>query len=421
MVTAKTLLVNAGFLSFIHAAALSRQKVISLQKRDPVAPDSSAVVNAYIYNNKNNQQKKQRGAKFLEVTKMNIPGKEPVPDWDDQFYDDEGRPLVYQVDTEELEDIMKNMMHEGKEKWASFLAVSDCNKFKKLIDKIKTALGKGEDCDDDVPPPPKKEKDCEVSNPTVDEDCDEVDEVMNIPPPNKLANSIKNTYVAVSEGNNNDDEYNDDEDQDSVDDDGDDDFRKTSMRCNTDSQPLFASISSAEANGMNEFLTEIAQYWEEEDPIKILEQASKYNYEKLLEFDSLSNEAEEEEDVEAANEEEDRSDFNDKLHIVPELTQSEREQYPLFDLDITSIDSKQSEWLKNNAIRRTMIIQNLLNGESVDEDVEIDKVEYENGNIFLDPDENYFINSSSGTLHNPDYPMGLLIAFLASEVTFFLL
>lgn len=417
MVLAKILIAHAAVCGIINAAAIDRQNIISLERRSSVAPNISPVVSSHIGNKKQYDKKLKR----WEEGKMNMSVKEPVSDWNDQFYDDQGRSLAYLINTETVEGMIMNIIHEGKENWAYFLAVSDNNKFKNLINKLKSALGKIERST------PKENEDCNGKViPSIDdgrEDGFDGKDIMNIPPTKKY---IKSSGAIISDNDN------DNNDIDS-DDDGNKYFNaynykdgkdvnngdNQEFRYITNYQPLFVSTLPSEIDILSNFFAEVSQYWKAIDPSEQLKETSNFDFAKLLKFESLNIDS-----VVGAGSanKEDVPGFDTKQYFYPlkEVIQLE-EETPFFGFGFNQFDSEQSEWLKENVMRRTTIIQNLLKGESVDDEVRMDLIEYENGNIFLDPDDNYFINSSSGASYRPNYPMGLLVAFIASEMAFFLI
>lgn len=374
-----------------------KTKVSSVTKKnDDIVEDEEfeedeTAVNSYSF--RSLQKKLGLGGKKFE---MPISG--PVPDWDDQYYDNDGKPIVYQVDTEELKELMDNYLEMGKEKWAAFLATSECNKFQKLMDKLHNLFKKNENADDH------------------DEDDNEDDEDSKAQGP-----------FGKYENDADDEEDNDDDDRSSR------NNKKVSSAANklslkdlkglknVNSQPLFSSIPEEEIEEFHNLLADVVSYWEEEDAISILEAASGLSYKDfdLFEEDenpkkkktakrikpSLSviddNDDDDDDDDEGDDDDGDINanvnDDDDENDDNNEIKQHQSSQPDLLGkIDPKLLKTKaQKDWLKSNALRRANMIQKLMDGQLDEENYSRqDEVRYRENNIFLEEDENEIPNTA---------------------------
>jgi hypothetical protein len=327
----------------------------------------------------------------LKGKQFNMPVKEPVPDWDDQYYENDGRPIVYQVDTEELKDIMDHYLEMGKEHWAGFLATSDCSKFQKLLQKLKKLKG-DDDCDDE--PVKKPEEDC-------DDDKEESE--------NKYGNfRAKPNESANIKGS------------------------KTSPSLKEKQQPTFANIPEAELDSFQSMLSDVISYWENEDARKILQHGSGLTYKDFdldvkeeskpqkisggrkvssQDFDDFENYQTEDDELEG-------DERDDKIEDL--LSKYENKDTDLFEtMDPKYAQtSQQREWLKSNALRRAKMLQALFSGELDAEAMENDIVKFRNGDLYLEEDDNEVVTNEGFKLQSTN--MAMYIFFMVEAMLFYL-
>lgn len=335
--------------------------------------------------------------------KFNMPVSGPVPDWDDQYYDNDGKPIVYQVDTEELKEMIDSYIDMGKEKWAGFLATSECNKFQKLMDKLKKMMGKDEedDCDDE-----EIEKKPKAIH-TPDDDCE--DKINHSTQP---ISSNKKTSTRTKQNKS----Y---------------DFQ------NPKALPVFSNVDEEEIQDFQDMLAEVIKYWEKEDARDIMKAAKGISYKDF----SLEDEEDYSEKLTNSKTRKTKSgNKNKKVSASGFLDEDdeidEDEEYEidggedvlkpvskdlLERMDPSFIKTKsQKEWLKSNAVRRAKMLQALLNGELDTEGdskiIQQDEVRYRDGDIFLTEDDNEFM-SNGFKLQSAN--LAIYIFFLAEVVLFY--
>ena len=334
----------------------------------------------------------------LKDKKIDIPVTGPVPDYDDQFYENDGRPIVYQVDTEELKDIMDHYLEMGKEKWAGFLATSDCNKFQKLLKKIKKMKGNDDECET-----PKK--------PIVEDDCDD----------NEKSDNDKQygNFNSKPKGN-----------------------KKQSTNSNTKtntkgdiSQPNFANIPDEELESFQNLLSDVITYWEKEDASNILQRSNGLTYKdfdldrddevitknrndynkKVTAFGSNFDDFE---NYKTEDEENDNDEENEEIQeLLSSYDDMGKDLFENMDPTKYAKTKEQKEWLKSNALRRARMLQSLLNGELDSRILKNDIIKYRDGNIFLSEDDNEFV-SSGFKLQSTNLAMYLF--FLVEGILFYL-
>lgn len=394
---------------------------------DPTSEEEEdeTLINSYGFRN---LQKKLR----LSGKKFEMPVTGPVPDWDDQYYENGDKPIVYQVDTEELKDIMDNYIDMGKEKWAALLATSDCNKFQKLIKKFHNIMNKNEggDEDDSNKQSPKKGHYATAEEEQAENDEEDEDESFwpdNKPVPKTypMPNQVK---LAKQKG-----------------------LKKGQKQLTHEAmerQPMFSAVPVEELEELQQLFVDVINYWDKEDAKDILKAADGLRYKdfeideekesdvrnnksskknnKLKSLNVASendNDDEEDEDdgseseTKAANENDEEVDENSYDDDDDEF-QKQPELFEKFDPKFCKTKA-QKEWLKANAIRRAKIIQELLNGDFTDEAMLIkqDEIRYRENNIFLDQDDNEF---SSDGLRLQSTVLSLYIFFLVEAVFFYL-
>lgn len=321
-----------------------------------------------------------------------MPVSGPVPDWDDQFYDNDGKPVVYQVDTEELKDMLDHYLDMGKEKWAGFLATSNCNKFQKLLNKLKKKIN--DDCDEESEPIKKPDTDCD------DEKETEKDK--------NLKSKLKDKIDEKKELIKHDDET--------------PNFGKNVEKKPIEKKPVFSNLPEDELNSFQNMLTDVISYWEQEDAKKILESSNGLSYKefeldgddfdivKQFKHDKQKNKkkfsaynvgstydsnydsyiTEDDNDIENPE----GSEYYETPEI-DEYTKNNPKHQDLLESIAPEIvkTKKQKDWLKENALRRAKIIQALLNGELDETTLRQDIIRYRESNIFLEEDQNEFINN----------------------------
>lgn len=404
--------------------------------------EGDEIINSYGF--RNFQKKFGLGDKKFE-----IPVKEAVPDWEDQYYYDDGRPVVYEVDTEELKEIMDNYIDIGKEKWAAFLATSDCNKFQKFIKKLTNILHKneGEETSNMINSPDVN-KNVNNEEDTDDDNDDDITDELTWGETKKISETypmINQVKLKKQKG-----------------------LKKSyeqQLRQELNRQPHFSIMPQEELEEFQQLFSDVVSYWEKEDAKTILEAAHGLTY-KDFEFD------EEETEKGETNFNFNDSDSKKKTSVKPDKSEnliksstsirskstktakanskviesnqngySEYEDNEYSDdretnvyggdhyLDnlelLNKMDPKffktkeQKEWLKENALRRAHIIQNLLNGEFEDEDTLMaqDLVRYRENNIFLDEDDNEFA-SDGFKLQSTN--MAMYVFFLVEAILFYI-
>lgn len=332
----------------------------------------------------------------LKGKKFEMPVSEPVPDWDDQYYDNDGRPIVYQVDTEELKEVIDSYIEMGKEKWAAFLATSECSKFQKLMDKLNKIFNKSEDFDEDT-----DNNSSAYKTITIDGDDDENDDDEN-DGNDSNERYINEEDIMVSPKSSN--RFNSDKQNM---------FEATSKNSqgSENRQPLFSTISDEEVEEFQRMLSDVISYWENEDAKSIMEAADGLSYDdfnlsddneksnkgagkaiqpsfSMIDEDEDENEDEDEGEDEGEDDEDDVDDeFDNHSSDMPDLLEN-------LDPDLLKTKS-QKNWLKSNALRRAKMIQKLIDG-NLDEEMYMkqDEIRYRDKNIFLEEDDNEIPNTA---------------------------
>lgn len=172
--------------------------------------------------------------------------------------------------------------------------------------------------------------------------------------------------------------------------------------------PLFSSLAYGTAK-FEKVPNLIGSDWEEQDQLQDFTKATVNSYNELPESKD-------------GEEKESNSHLSDDFAAF--LVPSNISKFdipivsPLKTINFNNLDATQRQWLENNAIRRTEIIQDLLQGKDIDAKIKMDKIEYENGNIFLNPDDNYYTNGA-----NPlsAFSSMLLITSVMTQLAFSLL
>ena len=369
--------------------------------------DDEAAANSYSF--RSLQKKLGLGGKTFER-----PVNEPVPNWDDQYYANDGKPVVKQVDTEELKELMHTYLEMGKEKWAAFLATSECNKFQKLMNKLHYLFKRNESNDEGGENDENEDEDYKAHKPfSLDDDDHEEEDTDNV---KSSHNKIKVSSAANQLNLNS---------------------HKGSKNVNR--QPLFSSIPEEEVEEFHNLLLEVVSYWEKEDARSILEAASGLSYKdfdlsdedekpkkknstKHIETSfSVIDDNDDEDDYEEGRDDDDQNsntNVNDNDNIDDgdgdgdddddenddddddddDETKKHDSNGPdlLGKLDLKLLKTKaQKDWLKSNALRRAKMIQKLMDGELDEENyLKQDEVRYRDNNIFLEEDENEIPNTA---------------------------
>ncbi|TID15021.1 hypothetical protein CANINC_004692 [Pichia inconspicua] len=323
----------------------------------------------------------------IKDKKFEMPVTGPVPDWDDQFYDHNGTPIVYQVNTEELKDILDHYIEMGKEKWAGFLATSNCNKFQKLLNKLKKKMD--DDCDEESVPIRKPDTDTGSRNHNKEEEEEEEEEYDEAvgEESTQEQKDVKSLLKKPSP-----------------------DFGKNKNK----DKPAFSNLPEDELNSFQEMLSDVIAFWQKEDAREILEASKGLSYEEF-ELDG--------DDFELVKQHKDKSkkkkgavsvyDYDNYLteedvemedpegteyYETPEIDEYTKHNPNHLDV-LESLQpeivktKKQKDWLRDNAVRRAKILQALLNGQFDEYNLRQDIVKYRDNDIFLDQDENEFISS----------------------------
>jgi hypothetical protein len=281
------------------------------------------------------------------------------------------------MDKQNLKDLLHCYLQMGKEKWAGFLATSNSNKFKILLNTFKYEL---------------------IEDTNIDSSHQNLTKATK-----SFASGIPENSLQSANGN--------------------DDYNRYDSNNNNDNNFTPNNYPSKELEDFKIMLHDVIDYWENEDAKTILKSAQNLTYEEFKLDDNHVYNINSKKYYKTIS----ATDYveNNNAKIDHSL-----DQYTLKDATTTHKDllenlnpdaiktEKQKEWLKENALRRSFLLQSLLNGEFDEFDefnFKQDTIRYRDGNIFLDQDENEFI--SEGFKIRCTY-MAMYICFLA-EIIFF--
>lgn len=344
--------------------------------------------------------------------KFDMPINVPVPSWNNQNHHNDDTSIANQVEAEGLKDMLDYYLDMGKEKWAGFLATSNCNQFQKLLKKLKRKMG--DDHNDD-----KEEEDEEeeytipIKKPSHGSKAAEEEDGKNAENTEGPEDAEDAENAEGAEGiEDNDSNYDDDDDDDYFYEDEDEEdwsvvenTRAVSGLDVKNEKPGLLNLPEEELNNFQEMLNDVISFWESKDAKSILEASKGLSYEEFeLDDDDYSSvkhnqsEFKETKNVSVYDVNGDagvkEGDNRDK---TSEYTKHNPEHRDLLEsLEPETVKTqKQKKWLRDNAVRRAKIIQALLNGHFDEYNLQQDIIKYRDSNIFLDQDENEFINSGN--------------------------
>lgn len=336
-------------------------------------------------------QKKLR----LGDKKYEVPVTQPVPEWDDQYYYDDGRPIIYQVDTEELKEILDDYIDMGKEKWAAFLATSDCNKFQKFFKKLQNLLHQNEGEDDYQNKDALRHgstKEKNKGNNNDYEDDEEKEDYEEGFKDSMIWGKGKTTYT----NNPNINQFKLKKQKG---------LRKSEeqkLKDKQNSMPQFSILPWEELEEFQKMFQDVITYWENDDAKDILELSKGLSYKDFEIDENIEvNEAKKNFKSDKSLDENDSKTSYDN-NFDKENEEPDDDDYELLTMDLLDkLDPKyfktknQMEWLKANAVRRAHILQKLLDGDYEDDEqiFSQDWISYRENNIFLDQDDNEFASN----------------------------
>lgn len=333
----------------------------------------------------------KNGYKFKEYKdynddNSNIANTDGNAGYDGSFHSCSTQSAQSRINTEALTETLEYYLTLGKEKWAGFLATSNCSKFLELFKRLQNKINSASQLDKIEETYSTKELTCANCRDGSKADVNRVYSNFDTPKAYDRENRSSSQKHEVL-------------------------FEVEDQNCTTGT--LFDNIAGEKKDQFMSLLQNVVSYWERENAKDILQASRGVAYKDFKLGGDVYNETanvvkqnkiaktQSEKYNHSSKQREDyydTPDENDSAATLSRLdeyhSKNPRHRDLLESIHPTDVKTKEQEaWLRANAIRRAQLLQELVNGNHDEKMLQQDLTKYRDENIFLDQDENEFVSN----------------------------